>query len=153
MRVGVPKETAEGERRVALSPDVVRRMAVAGHTVVLEAGAGAEAGMPDEQFTEAGATIGDPWGADVVAKVAAPTDAEAARLNGDSVLIGFLGPLTNGAGIKAIAATGATSFAMEAIPRISRAQSMDALSSQATVGRLPRRPDRAPRSRAASSRC
>jgi NAD(P) transhydrogenase subunit alpha len=133
VRVGVPKETAPGERRVALSPDVARRLATAGHELVLEAGAGESAGMPDEQFTDAGATIGDPWGADVVAKVVAPTEAETGRLTGDSVLIGFLGPLTNGPGIKAIAATGATSFAMEAIPRISRAQSMDALSSQATV--------------------
>jgi len=132
VRVGVPKETAEGERRVALSPDVVRRLGK-DHEVVVEAGAGEAAGTPDAQFTDAGATIGDPWGADVVAKVAAPTEAETARLGKDSVLIGFLGPLTNGPGIKAIAASGATSFAMEAIPRISRAQSMDALSSQATV--------------------
>src|SRR3712207_5235414 len=108
-------------------------MAGAGHEVVVESGAGDTAGMPDAAFTGVGATIGDPWGADVVAKVAAPTEQETGRLNGDSVLIGFLGPLTNGTGIKAIAATGATSFAMEAIPRISRAQSMDALSSQATV--------------------
>ena len=132
MRVGVPKETAEGERRVALSPDVVRRLGK-DHEVVVEAGAGAAAGVPDEHYTEAGATIGDPWGADVVAKVVAPTEAETSKLGKESVLIGFLGPLTNGPGIKAIAATGATSFAMEAIPRISRAQSMDALSSQATV--------------------
>src|SRR5215213_4160072 len=89
--------------------------------------------MPDEQFTDAGARLGDPWGADVVAKVVAPSEAETPRLSSESVLIGFLGPLTNGAGVRAIAATGATSFAMEAIPRISRAQSMDALSSQATV--------------------
>jgi H+-translocating NAD(P) transhydrogenase subunit alpha len=133
VRVGVPKETAPGERRVALSPDVVRRMGAQDHEVVVEAGAGEQAGVPDGQFTDAGATIGDPWGADVVAKVVAPSEAETAKLNKDSVLIGFLGPLTNGPGIKAIAATGATSFAMEAIPRISRAQSMDALSSQATV--------------------
>jgi H+-translocating NAD(P) transhydrogenase subunit alpha len=118
---------------VALSPDVARRLAAEDHEVTIEAGAGEAAGMPDAHFTEVGATVGDPWSADVVAKVVAPTEAETARLNGDSVLIGFLGPLTNGPGIKAIAATGATSFAMEAIPRISRAQSMDALSSQATV--------------------
>src|SRR5215207_6336847 len=133
MRVGIPKETADGERRVAVVPDVVRRMGAAGHEVVVEPGAGQGAGVTDEAFTEAGATIGDPWAADVVAKVVAPTGEETGRLNGESVLIGFLGPLTNGEGIKAIAATGATSFAMEAIPRISRAQSMDALSSQATV--------------------
>jgi NAD(P) transhydrogenase subunit alpha len=129
----VPKESGEGERRVAVVPDVVRRMVAAGHEVVIEGGAGEPAGVADEAFTAAGAVIGEPWGADVVAKVAAPNAAEAAHLTGNSVLIGFLGPLTNGPGITAIAATGATSFAMEAIPRISRAQSMDALSSQATV--------------------
>jgi NAD(P) transhydrogenase subunit alpha len=133
VKVGVPKETADGERRVAITPDVTRRLEAAGHEVVVEPGAGLNAGVTDSAFTEAGATIGDPWGADVVAKVAAPIDAEIAKLGPDTVLIGFLGPLTNGAGIKAIAATGATSFAMESIPRISRAQSMDALSSQATV--------------------
>jgi NAD(P) transhydrogenase subunit alpha len=132
----VPKETAEGERRVAVVPDVVRRMTGAGHEVVVESGAGEAAGVADDAFTEAGATIGsadDVWGADVVAKVVAPSAAEVGRLKPDSVLIGFLAPLTNGAGVKAIAGSGATSFAMEAIPRISRAQSMDALSSQATV--------------------
>jgi H+-translocating NAD(P) transhydrogenase subunit alpha len=133
MRVGVPKETAEGERRVAVVPDVVRRMAAAGHEVVVESGAGETAGATDEAYTEAGATVGDAWGVDVIAKVAAPSEEETGRLGADSVLIGFLGPLTNGPGIRAIAASGATSFAMEAIPRISRAQSMDALSSQATV--------------------
>jgi NAD(P) transhydrogenase subunit alpha len=136
VKVGVPKEQAEGERRVALVPDVVRRMTAAGHDVLVEAGAGEAAGVLDPAFTEAGATIApaaDVWGADVVAKVVAPAGAELERLKPDSVLIGFLAPLTNGAGIKAIAATGATAFAMEAIPRISRAQSMDALSSQATV--------------------
>jgi NAD(P) transhydrogenase subunit alpha len=136
VRVGVPKETTEGERRVAVVPDVVRRMTAAGHEVIVESGAGLEAGAPDEAFTEAGATVAPAdqvWGADVVAKVAAPTSEETGRLTSDSVLVGFLDPLTNGEGIKAIAATGATSFAMEAIPRISRAQSMDALSSQATV--------------------
>jgi H+-translocating NAD(P) transhydrogenase subunit alpha len=136
VRVGVPKETGEGERRVALVPDVVRRMAAAGHEVLVEAGAGEAAGILDPAFTEAGATIAPAeqvWGADVVAKVASPADAELPRLKPDSVLIGFLAPLTDGARVKAIAGTGATSFAMEAIPRISRAQSMDALSSQATV--------------------
>jgi H+-translocating NAD(P) transhydrogenase subunit alpha len=118
---------------VAVVPDVVRRMLAAGHEVVIEAGAGEAAGVADAAFTGAGAVIGDPWGADVVAKVGAPNAVETTRLAGDSVLIGFLGPLTNGPGVAAIAATGATSFAMEAIPRISRAQSMDALSSQATV--------------------
>ena len=126
----MPKETAEGERRVAVVPDVVRRLAAAGHDVVVEPGAGTAAGVLDDDFTAAGAELGDPWSANVIARVA-PTDTDG--LNADHVLIGFLAPLTNGEGIKAIAATGATAFAMEAVPRISRAQSMDALSSQATV--------------------
>jgi H+-translocating NAD(P) transhydrogenase subunit alpha len=130
MRIGVPKETADGERRVALVPDVVRRLAAAGHEVVVEPGAGTAAGVLDDDFAGAGAELGDPWGAEVIARVA-PT--EPGGLTPEHVLIGFLAPLTNGAAVSAIAASGATAFAMEAIPRISRAQSMDALSSQATV--------------------
>ncbi|HWM08854.1 MAG TPA: Re/Si-specific NAD(P)(+) transhydrogenase subunit alpha, partial [Solirubrobacteraceae bacterium] len=98
--------------------------------VVIEPGAGAGAGIADAAFADAGAQLGDPWGAQVIARVApSPPDG----LRGEHVLIGFLAPLTNAEGIQAIAATGATAFAMESIPRISRAQSMDALSSQATV--------------------
>ena len=134
MRIGVPKETAQGERRVALVPDVVRKLTGQGHEVVLEPGAGTQAGIPDHVFEAAGATLGSgAWEADVVAKVAPPSDEEVARLGPESVLVGFLAPLTNGAGTRALAGSGATGFAMEAIPRISRAQSMDALSSQATV--------------------
>jgi H+-translocating NAD(P) transhydrogenase subunit alpha len=130
MRIGVPKETAAGERRVALVPDVVSRLKRAGHEVVIEPGAGAQAALPDAAFAEAGAELGDPWGAQVIARVA---PSEPAGLTADHVLIGFLAPLTNAEGVGAIAHTGATAFAMESIPRISRAQSMDALSSQATV--------------------
>jgi NAD(P) transhydrogenase subunit alpha len=137
MRIGVPKETAEGERRVALVPEVVKRLTDDGHQVVVQRGAGAGALIPDDAFGGAGAELTDDaaatLGAAVVVKVAAPNAEETVRLGAESVLIGFLGPLTNGDGIKAIAATGATSFAMEAIPRISRAQSMDALSSQANI--------------------
>ena len=134
MRIGVPKENAEGERRVALVPDIVRKLVAQEHEVVLEPGAGTQAGIPDALYADAGATVGGgAWGADVVAKVAPPLPEEVGALTADSVLVGFLAPLTNGAGNQAIAATGATAFAMEAIPRISRAQSMDALSSQATV--------------------
>jgi len=132
VRIGVPKETLPGERRVALVPDVVRRLE-RGHEILIETGAGEAAGIPDGLFTDAGASIGDPWSGDVVLKVAVPGEADIAHLSSETVLIGFLAPLTNGEGIQAIAATGATAFAMEAIPRISRAQSMDALSSQATV--------------------
>jgi NAD(P) transhydrogenase subunit alpha len=140
MRIGVPKETAEGERRVALVPEVVRKLTDGdgGLEVVVERGAAAGALIPDAQYEEAGARMvddaGAPYEANVVVKVAPPSPDEIGRLRSDSVLIGFLQPLTAGEAIRAIAQTGATSFAMEAIPRISRAQSMDALSSQANIG-------------------
>jgi NAD(P) transhydrogenase subunit alpha len=132
MRLGVPKETVPGERRVAVVPDTVGRLE--GIDVVVEAGAGDAASFPDAAFLEAGATIGDPWEAEVVAKVAAPTAAEAERLHAGQVLIGFLQPLTDAEGVARLAAAGVHAFALESVPRISRAQSMDALSSQATVG-------------------
>jgi len=134
MRIGVPKETAAGERRVALVPEVVRKLTAKDHEVVVEAGAAAGALLPDEQFTEAGATIGDPWGADVVVKVAPPSADEVAKLGQGATLVGFLEPLTNPEGVQALAGAGVTAIAMEAIPRISRAQSIDALSSQANIG-------------------
>jgi NAD(P) transhydrogenase subunit alpha len=141
MRIGVPKETADGERRVALVPEVVGKLthppgADASPPVVLvQRGAGAGALIPDDAFVEAGAELVDdaPFDADVVVKVAAPTDEEIGRLGSETTLIGFLGPLTNATGVRALAGAGVTSFAVEAIPRISRAQSMDALSSQANI--------------------
>ena len=134
MRIGVPKETAAGERRVALVPEVVRKLKGKDHEIVVESGAAAGALLADEQFTEAGATIGDPWDADVVVKVAPPSADEVAKLGSGATLIGFLEPLTNPEGVSALANAGVTAIAMEAIPRISRAQSMDALSSQANIG-------------------
>jgi NAD(P) transhydrogenase subunit alpha len=135
MRIGVPKETTEGERRVALVPEVVRKLSDKGLEVVVERGAGGGALIPDSQYEEAGAKlVGEPpYDAEVVVKVAPPSPEETAKLDTNTVLIGFLQPLTNGEGIRAIAASGATSFALEAVPRISRAQSMDALSSQANI--------------------
>jgi NAD(P) transhydrogenase subunit alpha len=137
MQIGVPKETAEGERRVALVPEVVRKLTGQGLEVLVQRGAGAGALIPDSQFEEAGAKLVDDasavFGADVVIKVAPPSAEETVRLKGDGVLIGFLAPLTNGDGVRALAAAGVTSFALEAVPRISRAQSMDALSSQANI--------------------
>ena len=133
MTVGVPKETAPGERRVALVPDVVRRLKGKGVDVVVEAGAGAQALIPDHLYEDAGATIGDPWSADLVAKVAPPAPDEVARLQGDTVLVGFLAPLASPESTRGLAEAGITAFAMEAIPRISRAQAMDALSSQSNV--------------------
>jgi H+-translocating NAD(P) transhydrogenase subunit alpha len=141
MQIGVPKETAEGERRVALVPEVVRKMSSTGGDedaepveILVERDAGANALIPDGQYEDAGARlVDDVWGAEVVAKVAPPNAQETQRLREESVLIGFLQPLTNADGVRAMAQTGATTFALESVPRISRAQSMDALSSQSNV--------------------
>jgi H+-translocating NAD(P) transhydrogenase subunit alpha len=137
MQIGVPRERVPGELRVALVPEVVQKLTAAGHTVLVEPGAGEGALIADAQFVDAGATLaagaGEAFAADVVVKVAPPTADEVALLGPKSVVIGFLAPLANAAGITALAESGATSFAMEAIPRISRAQSMDALSSQANI--------------------
>jgi len=135
MKVTVPKESAEGERRVALVPDVVRKLTEAGGLeVALEAGAGEASHYTDAQYEEAGASLGGGgFDGDVVAKVAPPSADEIGRMTQGSVLIGFLQPLTAPDTARALADAGVTAFAMEAIPRITRAQSMDALSSQSTV--------------------
>jgi H+-translocating NAD(P) transhydrogenase subunit alpha len=135
MKVAVWRETAEEERRVALVPDAVRRLTQREIEVGMEAGAGAGAHIPDEAFEEAGATVGAHavQDAEVVVKVRAPSADEVERLEPGQVLIGFLNPLGGGDLIPALASRKVTSFAMEAIPRTTRAQSMDALSSQATV--------------------
>jgi NAD(P) transhydrogenase subunit alpha len=137
MKIGVVKETAEGERRVALVPEAVKKLSAKGLEVVVQRGAGEGALIPDSAYEEAGARLVDEasgaLASDVVLKVAAPNQEETSTLSSDTVLIGFLAPLTNGEGVHAIARSGATSFAVEAIPRISRAQSMDALSSQANI--------------------
>ena len=133
MKVGVTRETAAGERRVALVPDSVGRLAQTGIEVVVEPAAGDEAAYPDEAYREAGAELGQPWDADAVVKVQAPAAAEVERLHDGQVLIGFLQPLTDHKSIERLAARGVVAFAMESIPRITRAQAMDALSSQATV--------------------
>ena len=134
MRIGVPKETAQDERRVALVPEVVRKLTANDHEVVVEAGAGEHALIPDKLFTEAGATIGDPYSADIVVRVAVPSDEEVGRLRSGQILIGFLAPLTKPELKDRLTSAGVQALAMESIPRISRAQSMDALSSQANVG-------------------
>ena len=134
MKVGVPKETAAGETRVALVPEIVRKLTAKEFEVTVESGAGEGSMLSDALYEDAGATIGDDvWTSDVVVKVAAPSDDEIAKLGKDTVLIGFLGPLSAPKTTQALADAGATAFAMEAIPRISRAQSMDALSSQSNV--------------------
>ncbi len=134
MQIGVPKETAAGEYRVALVPEAVTRLKNAGFDVVIEAGAGAAASFPDSSYTEAGATVGDPWQADAVVKVQKPSAEEIARLRNGSMLVAFLQPLTDPEGLERLGRQGVTAFAMESIPRITRAQPMDALSSQANVG-------------------
>src|ERR1700689_4739405 len=137
MRVGVPKETAAGEHRVALVPEVVGKLKAKGLDVVVQSGAGADALLPDAAFSEAGAQIvadaKEIWSSDVVVTIAPPTSAEIAQLGVGSILIGFLAPLPSPQTTSALAQAKATAFAMEAIPRISRAQSMDALSSQSNV--------------------
>jgi NAD(P) transhydrogenase subunit alpha len=137
MRIGVPKETATGEHRVALVPEVVGKLRAKGLDVVVQSEAGADAMLTDAAFTDAGAQIasdtGEVWHSDVVVTIA-PPDPQAIRgLGSGSILIGFLAPLTSPQTTSALAAAKATAFAMEAIPRISRAQAMDALSSQSNV--------------------
>ncbi|MFI1915300.1 Re/Si-specific NAD(P)(+) transhydrogenase subunit alpha [Nocardia sp. NPDC020380] len=132
-RVGVVRETNADERRVALVPKIIPSLLKQGVEVIVEAGAGLGALIPDEAYTDAGATIGDPWSADVVVKVAPPNDAEIAKLSAGQTLIGFLAPRNADTKIGALKTAGVQAFAVEAIPRISRAQVMDALSSQANV--------------------
>jgi NAD(P) transhydrogenase subunit alpha len=137
MKLGVPNQSAEGEKRVSLVPETAKKLSARGVETVVEAGAGELSHIPDSAYTEAGAKIGsgaDAWGAEVVAVVRAPTAEEIGRLERGSVLIGFLAPLTSADTTRALANQGVTAFAVEAIPRISRAQAMDALSSQASIG-------------------
>src|SRR5438093_4632267 len=134
MRVGVPRESAAGERRVALVPEVVSRIVTGGFEVLVEQGAGEAASFPDASYEEAGARIGsDPYEAEGVVKVQKPSAGEVERLRDGQVLIGFLQPLTDQEGIERLAGRGVVALAMESIPGITRAQPMDALSSQATV--------------------
>ncbi len=129
--IGVPAEDAPRERRVALVPDVVRRMAARGLDVHVERAAGARALIPDAAFAEAGAClVDDVTDCDVLLRVTPPDAGEAARLRPGTIVIGFL---TSTATLEALQQSGVTAFALEAIPRISRAQAMDALSSQATL--------------------
>ena len=134
--VGVPKETAPLERRVALVPDVVARLVKAGLEVVVESGAGAGAYVSDRAFEEAGARIAgrtEAYAAEVVARVQGPPPEDLSLLGPEHTLIGFLRPLDDAAGVARLAAAGATALAMEMVPRTTRAQKMDALSAMGTV--------------------
>ncbi len=135
MRISVPKESAASERRVALTPEVVERLVRSGLEVAIEPGAGLGSHHSDEQYREAGAKVeaGAGLSGDVVVKVQPPSLDEVGQLREGAVLIGFLQPFTSPELVRALAQARVTALAMEAIPRITRAQAMDALSSQATV--------------------
>jgi H+-translocating NAD(P) transhydrogenase subunit alpha len=137
VRVAVPKETAPGERRVALVPEIVGKLAAGGFDVAVEQGAGEGASFSDSEYREAGAQVvalEELFAeAEGVVKVQKPSAEEVERLPEGSILIAFLQPLADPNGIERLTQRGVTGFALESIPRITRAQPMDALSSQATV--------------------
>lgn len=136
MRLAVPKETAAGEHRVGLVPEVVKKLAARGVEVLVEKGAGDGALIPDQAYVEAGGQLvdaGEVWSADAVVTIAPPDPGQIAQMTRGAVLVGFLAPLSSPTTTVAARDAGVTALAMEAIPRISRAQSMDALSSQANV--------------------
>ena len=137
MRIGVPREIAPGEHRVALVPEVISKLTAKGLDVLVQSGAGAGALLSDDAFAHAGAAVsadvGEIWRCDIVVTISPPDPETIRGLGSGSILIGFLAPLTSPQTTRALADAKATAFAMEAIPRISRAQSMDALSSQSNV--------------------
>jgi NAD(P) transhydrogenase subunit alpha len=138
VKVGTPKETAPDERRVALVPDTVSRLGAATLEVTVESGAGSAAYIPDDAYEKAGAKVVKGAAAllaeaDAVLKVQAPSAPEVDLIKKDAVLISFLQPATQGDIVRALAKRGVTAFSLELVPRISRAQSMDALSSQASA--------------------
>jgi H+-translocating NAD(P) transhydrogenase subunit alpha len=134
MIVSVPKEVVTGERRVALVPDLVPKLVKAGLHVIVQPGAGTAAGFSDAEYRDKGATLTkDAFAGDLVLKVQPPTPEEIRSFKEGATLIGFLQPFTSAAGIQALAERKVTAFAMELMPRISRAQPMDALSAMSTV--------------------
>ncbi|HRB40698.1 MAG TPA: NAD(P)(+) transhydrogenase (Re/Si-specific) subunit alpha, partial [Bacteroidia bacterium] len=136
MILGVPKELKNRERRVALTPDVVKSLVASGYNVVVEEGAGEASFYTNDQYKNAGATLGDKaqvYGSDVVLKVNAPQPAEIAQMKKGATLISFMWAATNADLVEACKQAGINAFSMDAIPRISRAQKMDALSSQANL--------------------
>src|SRR3954463_8119673 len=139
MKVGVARETAQGERRVALVPEALGKLTAAGLEILVEAGAGTGATIPDQAYADAGATVvstSDMYAAsDVVLRVQRPSAEEVARLRQGQAVVGLLGPLLDPPLMQALATQGVTAISLDAIPRtLSRAQTMDALSSQANVG-------------------
>jgi NAD(P) transhydrogenase subunit alpha len=135
MRIGIPAETRPGETRVAATPETVKKLASAKHQVIVQSGAGLSSSVTDDAYTAAGAIIGsaaDAFGSGMVLKVRAPSAQERAQMKPGTVVIGMLNPF-DADNIAAMAAQGLTAFALEAAPRITRAQSMDVLSSQANI--------------------
>ncbi len=137
MQIGIPAETLPGETRVAATPETVKKLAAGGHhKVIVQAGAGLASSIPDADYSAAGATVSasaaEAWASDIVLKVRGPQPAELGLLRKDQLLVGLLAPYKADA-LQGLAATGVTGFAMEWLPRISRAQSMDVLSSQANI--------------------
>lgn len=135
MLIGVPLETASGEARVAMTPETAKKLKALGHTIKVQSGAGVRASVTDAAFVAAGAEITDAVGAfgcELVLKVRAPSDAEMPHFKSGSALVGMLNPFERD-GLQRMASAGLTSFALEAAPRTTRAQSMDVLSSQANI--------------------
>ena len=135
MHIGIPLETKSGESRVAATPETVKKLIAAGHSLIIQSHAGVKASIIDEAFTAAGATIGsatEVFNCDIVLKVRAPSDDELNQMRPGTVLIGMLDPFDS-ATINAMAGKQITAFALEAAPRTTRAQSMDVLSSQANI--------------------
>ena len=135
MLIGVPAETTAGETRVAVTPETAKKIIAQGHTVHVQSGAGVAASVTDAAYEAAGAHITDAagaLGAELVLKVRAPSAAELSHMKSGSALVGMLNPF-DADGLQRIAAAGLTSFALEAAPRTTRAQSMDVLSSQANI--------------------
>ncbi|UTT65685.1 Re/Si-specific NAD(P)(+) transhydrogenase subunit alpha [Janibacter sp. CX7] len=136
MRLGVPKESKRGETRVAATPKTVEQLIKLGYDVVVEAGAGEASAYPDQAYVDAGASLESAeqvWASDIVAKVNAPTDEEVPRLRSGAILASLLAPALNPDKVEALRAQGVTALAMDAVPRISRAQSLDVLSSMANI--------------------
>ena len=135
MKIGIPAETRSGETRVAATPETIKKYIAAKHEVVVQSGAGIAASIPDEAYLAVGATIGSAeqaLGSELVLKVRAPDSAERTLMKSGSVLVGMLNPF-DADNTAALAAAGISAFALEAAPRITRAQSLDVLSSQANI--------------------
>src|ERR1700722_15373256 len=133
MRVGIPKEAQAGETRVAATPNTVAQLVKLGYEVLVEPGAGELSSFSDEAYATAGATIGDPYAAEIVFGVNAPSSGQLDRLKPHATLISWLSPMFNEALVEDLAQRPITALALDAVPRISRAQSMDVLSSMANI--------------------